>query len=37
MAPELILELASKTVELVVERIDGVPGEDAWPESFVRT
>ena len=34
MAPELMLDLARKAAELVVERIEGLPGEHAWDGDF---
>ncbi len=34
MAPELMLDLARKAAELVVERIETLPGEDAWDGEF---
>lgn len=34
MAPELMMELACKAAELVVERINGLPREDAWEGEF---
>ena len=34
MAPELMIELARKAAELVVERIDGLPREHAWEGEF---
>ena len=34
MAPELMLDLARKAAELVVERIEGLPGENAWDGEF---
>ena len=34
MAPELMLDLARKAAELVVERIENLPGEDAWDGDF---
>ena len=36
MAPELMLELAHRTAELVVERIENLPGENAWDGEFRR-
>ena len=34
MAPEQMLDLAHKAAELVVERIDGLPRENAWEGEF---
>ena len=34
MAPELMLDLARRTAELMVERIEGLPGERAWDGEF---
>ncbi len=34
MAPELMLDLARRAAELVVERIEGLPGGDAWDGEF---
>ena len=34
MAPELMLDLARRTAELLVERIEGLPGETAWDGEF---
>ena len=34
MAPELMLDLARRAAELVVERIDGLPEENAWDGEF---
>ena len=34
MAPELMLDLARKAAELVVERIENLPGENAWDGEF---
>lgn len=34
MAPELMLDLARKAAELVVERIEGLPQESAWEGDF---
>ncbi len=34
MAPELMLDLARKAAELVVERIENLPGEHAWDGEF---
>ena len=34
MAPEVMLDLARKTAELLVERIEGLPGERAWDGEF---
>ena len=34
MAPELILDLARKAAELLVERIKNLPIEDAWDGDF---
>ena len=34
MAPELMLDLARKAAELVVERIENLPGEGAWDGDF---
>ena len=34
MAPELMLELAHKAAELVVARIEALPGENAWDGEF---
>ena len=36
MAPEQMLDLASKAAELVVERIDDLPKENAWEGEFRR-
>ena len=36
MAPEQMLDLARKAAELVVERIDGLPSENAWEGEFRR-
>ena len=36
MAPEQMLDLARKAAELVVERIDGLPRENAWEGEFRR-
>jgi len=36
MAPELMIELARKAAELVVERTRGLPGDDAWEGEFKR-
>ena len=33
-APELMLDLARKAAELVVERIENLPGEHAWDGEF---
>ena len=37
MAPELMLDLARKAAELVVERIEGLPGETPGTESSGRS
>ncbi len=34
MEPELMLDLARKAAELVVERIESLPGENAWDGEF---
>ena len=34
MAPELMLDLARKAAELPVERIESLPGENAWDGEF---
>ena len=34
MAPEVMLDLARRTAELLVERIEGLPGEPAWDGEF---
>ena len=34
MEPELMLDLARRTAELLVERIEGLPGETAWDGEF---
>ncbi len=34
MAPELMLDLARRAAELVVERIERLPGENAWDGDF---
>ena len=34
MTPELMLDLARRTAELLVERIEGLPGETAWDGEF---
>ena len=34
MAPELMLDLARKAAELVVKRVDNLPGENAWEGDF---
>ena len=34
MAPELMLDLARRTAELLVERIEGLSGETAWDGEF---
>ncbi len=34
MAPELMLDLARKAAELVVERTESLPGENAWDGEF---
>ena len=34
MTPELMLDLARRTAELLVERIEGLPGETAWEGEF---
>ena len=34
MTPELMIELAHKATELVVERIKGLPEQDAWEGEF---
>ena len=34
MAPELMLDLARKAAEILVERIERLPGEDAWEGDF---
>ena len=34
MPPEVMLDLARLTAELIVERIDGLPGENAWEGDF---
>ena len=34
MAPELMRDLARRTAELLVERIEGLPGETAWDGEF---
>ena len=34
MAPELMLDLARKAAEILVERIESLPGEDAWEGDF---
>ncbi len=34
MPREVMLELARKTAELIVERIEGLPGESAWEGDF---
>ena len=34
MAPELMRDLARKAAEIVVERIERLPGEDAWEGDF---
>ena len=34
MAPELMLDLARKAAEILVERIEHLPGEDAWEGDF---
>ena len=34
MAPELMLDLARKAAELLVERIEHLPGENAWDGEF---
>ena len=34
MAPELMLDLARKAAELLVERIEGLPKESAWEGDF---
>ena len=34
MPPAMMLELAHKTAELIVERIGNVPGKDAWDGDF---
>ena len=34
MAPELMLDLARRAEELVVERIEGLPGKGAWDGEF---
>ncbi len=34
MAPELMLDLARRAAELVVERIESLPGENAWEGDF---
>ena len=34
MAPELMVDLAPKAAELVVERIEGLPEETAWDGEF---
>ena len=36
MSPEQMLDLARKAAELVVERIDGLPKENAWEGEFRR-
>ncbi len=36
MAPEQMLDLARQAAELVVERIDSLPGENAWDGEFRR-
>ena len=36
MAPELMLELARRTAELLVERIERLPEEGAWDGDFQR-
>ena len=34
MAPELMLDLARQAAELVVERIESLPGDNAWDGEF---
>ena len=34
MAPEVMLDLARRTAELLVKRIEGLPGEPAWDGEF---
>ncbi len=34
MAPEVMLDLARRTAELLVERIEGLPAERAWDGEF---
>ena len=34
MAPDLMLDLARRAAELLVERIEGLPGENAWEGDF---
>ena len=34
MAPDLMLDLARKVAEILVERIDGLPGDNAWDGDF---
>ena len=34
MAPEIMLDLARKAAELIVERIEQLPGENAWEGEF---
>ena len=34
MAPELMLDLARKAAEILVERIERLPGKDAWEGDF---
>ena len=34
MAPELMIDLAHKAAELLVERIEGLPEQDAWEGEF---
>ena len=34
MAPELMIDLARKAAELLVERIEGLPEQDAWEGEF---
>ena len=34
MAPEAMLDLARKAAELLVERIQNLPGENAWDGEF---
>ena len=36
MSPEQMLELARQTAELVVRRIENLPGEGAWEGEFRR-
>ena len=34
MAPETMLDLARRAAEILVERIDGLPGQEAWDGDF---